>query len=340
MSRMRADYRRVLGGVRIALACAACLVPIRASAFSCATNWVRAPSDGATDVPTNMRLWGIGSQGSTRIIGPTGAVGLEQRYLRIARSATEVTVLTMLVPTRELEPNASYVIEIDSGAEYPIERMRFVTGAGPAQQPPLVPELLSNEPRAGGLYGYGRYRALEFSHGPIIIGDAYGALGSLSSVTELELNEIPERQPLEPASAIVRWASSDALIDVGLSDCTVWPDAAADQVQARFGAFDLAGNFSGWLEPPALVLPTEAEAVLLIEQQNAEREAEHQALLLQAYGEPGDDGPPLLSQCAMAPRPPRWREPILQWSFAGARRRARPPTWRPAAKAMTLFEVA
>lgn len=241
-------------GVGVAFACATWWLPSQVSAYSCATNWVQAPSDGATDVPTNTRLWGFSTGDSTRLVGPSGPVPLEVRYVRIAFDATRATRLITHVPTRELEPNASYTIETKSSG-----RRGFVTGAGPAQQPPQQPELLSNEARAGDAeFGGYRYRELEFSHGPIIVGDANLALGPLTSISELELMEnAREPELLEPASPILRWATSDTRLDVGLGACLVWPDADADQAQARFGAFDLAGNFSGWLVPLTLALPTE-----------------------------------------------------------------------------------
>src|SRR5688500_6685830 len=71
-------------------ACLTVLTPSTARALSCATNWVQAPEDGDIDVPTNTLLWGYNdfsvdtsSRISTRLIGPSGSVQLEQRYLAV-----------------------------------------------------------------------------------------------------------------------------------------------------------------------------------------------------------------------------------------------------------------
>ncbi|MEO8184142.1 MAG: hypothetical protein ABI895_35430 [Deltaproteobacteria bacterium] len=286
-------------GTCCAFVCAMFLGTKPASALSCATNFVQAPANGATDVPTNARLWGYGGK-PTRLLGPSGPVPLDRRFLPIVSS--DGPRLPMLVPERELGPHASYTIEVDHGGDFPVERTGFVTASGPAEQSPPPLELLSSEAVANeSIYGIERYRALEFSHGPILVGDVDAVLGPLSSIAELE-QRVPPNGPVEidRSARLLWWARQGTRLDVGIGPCLAWPDQSADQASVRFGAFDLAGNFSGWLELPALELPTLADAQAAGAAQRTQAAAENEARLRSAYGT-GNDA----SGCLLAPRAPQ-----------------------------------
>jgi hypothetical protein len=263
------------------IACLAVLTPGTARALSCVNNWVEAPRDGAVGVPTNTLLWGsdiahdTSTVLATRLIGPSGPVQLEQRYLPVYSDGEQKYYIPVLVPATELAPNARYQIEVRDRP-----RASFVTASGAAEQAPALPELLSSAPAAG--EGGSRWRNLEFSHGGILIGDADGALGAVSAVSDL----LPDTPDLPdggagtfrelPDSPAARWLTTESSLSVGLGGCMVWPDASVERVQARFGTFDLAGNFSGWVEVPDLALPTPEEAELAIAERRLQAEADRE----------------------------------------------------------------
>jgi hypothetical protein len=315
----------VSGGFGLAVMCATSLTANRANALSCAANWLQAPMDGATDVPTNTRLWGYALRDGDglRLVGPEGPVALEQRYIPVAQWANTGGHLSVLVPVRELEPNTEYTIELGRAGDFP--RYEFVTGAGPAEQvlPPLA--LVSTEARAAdGFGGITRYRELQFSHGSILIGDVDAALGPLASVADIE---VTEPAVLAPPPSFASWATAGTHLAVGVGDCFVWPDADVERVRARFGAFDLAGNFSGWLDVPALDIPAPDELDDLLEESRAQAEADARARDQIIYAE-GTHGDGHLTGCGLA-KPSRQRSGLplagvaLALGFATlARRRA------------------
>lgn len=271
--------------LRVACLTAGCLTALTsgtASALSCASNWVQAPEDGAVDVPTNTLLWGYDGPGaessSTRLIGPNGPVQLEQRYLPVYSYGDQRSLLSLLVPAAELAPNARYRIEVRypawEGGEASVQRKTFMTGSGATEQAPLL-ELLSSEP--GASEDSSRWRELEFSHTDILIGDSGSELGAVTSVSDL-LSESGQGAVLgSPDRSAARWLTRGASLSVGLGDCMIWPASSVERVQARFGGFDLAGNFSGWVDVPELTLPDPEEVELALEQRRAEAAAREAA---------------------------------------------------------------
>ena len=301
---MKTMQRLVSKGFGLALMCATSLAADRANALSCAANWVQAPIDGATDVPTNTRLWGydLRAGDGLRLVGPEGPVALEQRYIPVAQWAHTGGYLSVVVPVGELEPNAEYAIEFGPAGDFP--RYEFVTGAGPAEQalPPL--ELVANEARAAdGFDGITRYRELQFSHGSILIGDVDAALGPLASVADIEVTGTAPADLPTPAS-FLSWASAGTHLEVGVGDCRMWPNAEVERVRARFGAFDLAGNFSGWLDVPALEIPAPNELDDLLEESRDRAEADARAREQIIYAD-GTHGDGHMTGCGLAKRPPQ-----------------------------------
>jgi hypothetical protein len=231
-------------------------------------------------VPTNTLLWGAdfgyasSSVLSTRLLGPSGPVQLEQRYLPIYIYGEQKSHVPVLVPATELAPNTRYEIEVQDW------RRSFVTASGAAEQTPALPELLSSVPVAG--EGW-RGRTLEFSHAGILIGDAGQLLGPVTSLSNLLL-ETPDSPdggtgaPWDlPDAPAARWLTAESSLTVGGGGCTLWPDSSVERVQARFGAFDLAGNFSGWVDVPDLALATPDEAALIIAERQTQEEAERES---------------------------------------------------------------
>jgi hypothetical protein len=252
------------GSVVAALACAVWFFPRTADALSCASNWIRAPENGAVGVPTNTLLWSYGRFGGTsraRLIGPAGEVPTEERFLPVAIDGYgQGTNFPVLAPLLELEPNTRYSIEVSSG-DGSIERNWFQTGGGPSVVAPPLPVLVSSEPGFGqGWSGLNRWNALEFAHAGILMGDN-GALGDVTSADDVLLDEDAGFVAIEveASTPVVRWLTTLPELYVGVGDCLIWPEGAEDRQDARFGVLDLAGNFSGWLAEE-LLLPSAQQA--------------------------------------------------------------------------------
>jgi hypothetical protein len=265
-----------------ALGCASAVLPGTSHALSCATNWVQVPKDGERDVPTNTRIWAHGRFGgasAARLIGPSGEVAVDERFMPVAIIPGEGTNFPVLVPRAELEPNTRYAIEITYDREAPdadvTERVRFTTGNGPATTAPPVPALVSIGQRAGvGWTGNQRWLSLGFEpHGGILVADTAAALGTVTSADDLFVEEGSfDSVELGPTTRAVRWLSTSDSVDVGKGDCLIWPEDGADRQSARFGVLDLAGNFSGWASSE-LELPSPEEARALIAAAEAQEEA-------------------------------------------------------------------
>jgi hypothetical protein len=266
-----------------ALGCASVVVPGTSHALSCATNWVQVPPDGERDVPTNTLIWAHGRFGgasAARLIGPSGEVAVDERFMLVAITPGRGTNFPVLVPRAELAPNTRYAIEITYDYEAPsadvTERVRFTTGNGPATTAPPMPTLVSIEAGAGGgwLGGNQRWLSLGFDpHGGILVADTAAALGAVASVDDLFVEDGSfESVELGPTTRAVRWFSASDTVAVGEGDCLIWPEDGADRQSARFGVLDLAGNFSGWLSSE-LELPSPDEARALIAAAEAQEEA-------------------------------------------------------------------
>lgn len=265
-----------------ALGCAVSAAPGTAHALSCATNWAQVPRDGERDVPTNTLIWAHGRFGGTspaRLIGPSGEVTVDERFMPVAITPGRATNYPVLVPRAELEPNTRYAIQTSYDNEEPLsdttERVWFTTGSGPATTAPLLPALVSIEKGAGmGWGGNQRWLSLGFEpHGGILVADTAAALGSVDSAYDLFVESGSFASvDLTPTTRVVRWLSADDTVGVGEGDCLVWPEDGADHQSARFGVLDLAGNFSGWMTTE-LDLPSPVEVQEIMAEKQAEEEA-------------------------------------------------------------------
>jgi hypothetical protein len=281
-------FARLIGRVGI-VGCAMVVAPGTAQALSCRTNWLQEPRDGATGVPTNTLIWAhgrFGQSNAARLIGPSGPVPVQERFIPVAIASGRATNYPILIPAEPLRPNTRYRIEVTHRRDPPdediTESTSFRTGDGPKLDAPPLPSLVSKVAEAGPGWSVelNRWLTLELPHDGILIADNAGALGDVGSVSEL-LQPTPASFvsfDLSPSSRVVRWLSTDPELHVGLSDCLVWPEDNVERQEARFGVLDLAGNFSGWSEVTELVLPSDAEARVLADEAQAEREAQAELL--------------------------------------------------------------
>ncbi len=259
-----------LAGVACAVGLVVSVVPNAAHALSCAGNVPYAPWPDQADVPTDARLWGYPAE-NTRLLGPSGeVVPMDALAFRYAELSSARALASILVPRDSLEPNARYTVDVDYGGGNEPWRVSFVTGAGPAGLAPVPPTLLSSEQGMGSFFDSSRasrWLTLQFEgvreRGLILIGDTAdrdrGGLPELPSIDQFLVDDttLPLETLLEGPR--LEWASTNESLSLGRSDCLIWPDGAGDALDARFGLFDLAGNFSGWVDV-LLELPSAAEA--------------------------------------------------------------------------------
>jgi uncharacterized protein (TIGR03382 family) len=224
----------------------ALLVPTAALACSCpvpgADGFTVAPVDGATGVPTNTRVWVVSAVPGTLVLEGGGE--------RVGGRITHVGgVATVLTPERELQQRTSYVlIGVDARGDTPLDTT-FTTGDGPDADPPEVDAspgrvIAEDEGPCGPVYlaGFtvrtqGALLAVADVGGGATL-DPAGPSGTVSG----SLSPLQQHAELEPERSV----------DLGSTLCgQSWPGAAPGaSTTVRFGAFDLAGNFSGW--SPAL----------------------------------------------------------------------------------------
>jgi len=249
--------------------------PGTAHAWSCVSGYWRLPRAGAVDVPTDAVLWGHVAR-YTQLLGPSGeVVDVDERQLAIGGIGidAERDSLPVLVPRAELQPNAEYTILSDQPSSG--ERLGFRTASGPATAAVPLPTLIATETGSGEswLGSLARHQSLEFeafAEGQLaLLGDIADAADGDALDGLVSLRELLTA-PTETSGPMIDWLSEDSTLSVGVSDCTSWPPGAADRQDARFGAIDLAGNFSGWVDIP-LELPSLEEAQANIERRDAER---------------------------------------------------------------------
>lgn len=245
------------------------VAPGKAHALTCGTNSVNAYPLGQEDVPTNTLLWGYPAA-ATRLLGPAGEViPTDERALVIGGYFGTRWTVSVLVPGSILQPNARYTIEVESEDDAPLALHEFVTAGGPASTTPELPTLVSTEPHVGAFWASltpARWTSLQFqgigSEGLLLIGFGGGAqsdeLASLATLDDILIDGPPSAEAIAQAP-LVQWISDSGDLDVGITDCTLWPEGAPDTLTGRFGALDIAGNFSGWVDVP-LELPSAAEA--------------------------------------------------------------------------------
>jgi hypothetical protein len=191
-----------------------------------------APADGARDVPTNTRVWFVWQvDGTVFVVG--GGERVMGEVTKLTWRGGEVQVFT---PGRELQPRTAYQLGFEDGAQDGVFPMTFVTADGPDREPPTIRAL----PTGGtldedaGSAACGPTRLASFG----LEGD--GLVVVLDVAGEAALGD-------DPVGSVSGVFTGDSAY-VGSSVCSRnWPDArAGGSTQVRFGAFDLAGNFSGW----------------------------------------------------------------------------------------------
>ena len=219
-----------------------------ARALSCAgPEELRAPRDGATDVPLDTLIWGGFPSSGVSLRGPDGIVAVEHRHIPMAGLGSRGTGMPVLIPLEPLLPNTTYTVEEESGAN---RSRQFTTGSAIDDAPPTPPALARSESAPGQL-------TLDFIVDDILAGELDPASAPFASIQDVLLptNFGDGYHALDADIPVFRWLTQEATLKLSFGGpCSNWP-LAGDPFSARFGAFDLAGNFSGWAEIPDQEVP-------------------------------------------------------------------------------------
>jgi hypothetical protein len=219
-----------------------------ASALSCALPELMAPRPQAVDVPTNTLIWcssePVNDVSPIVLTDPEGVV-VHGTHTRMSSSRYALWVFR---PDAALLPSSEYLATCRRDYSDTEWTSPFKTGASAASAPPSVPDISSMDLTAH--HGYW--------------GDAYLAtfrnVGALDSIIVLDLGGGAALDAEAPSGHV---ADAESLafsrdFTVGHGVCGGnWPTAnlgASNTV--ALGAFDLAGQFSGWSDTRSIVLPS------------------------------------------------------------------------------------
>ena len=245
--------RRVL----VAAALAA-LAPGAARACSCALPFLLEPREGATDVPTNAKIWHLPTSpepGATyRLEGPNGAVAMDK--VAVAPSLGSGIPGFVFTPRQPLTPGATYRFVVCLSPTNCLSGKGFTVGSRRLDSAAL-PSPLSREP-------YFVPGSPNSSCGPAPIQGItfrfdWDGIALLMDVDGDNAFSPATLQDLLKHTAIK--AFSPELISAGPSFCSMdWPrDPSGNPVltpRLRFGVVDIAGNFSGWTPSEQVALPS------------------------------------------------------------------------------------
>lgn len=198
------------------------------------------PELDATGVPLNARVW-------------ASEYGLDPYFLRVVGAPLEMSVsystsridtvegpLEVLTPDESLAPNTSYELVVCSeDIEVVCDVIgRFTTGADEDRDPPPLPIETDRDGDADGIGRYcGKSRSVTLE---------VAAEGLL--VVQIDEGSLD----LQGLSGATTFVTRDASVHLGEGGCLRgWP-GSSNTASLRYGAFDLAGNFSGWTEPDTL----------------------------------------------------------------------------------------
>lgn len=237
------------------------LAPAAAQACSCRLPFLIAPADGASDVPTNTKIWHLPQvlseqQGTFRLVGPLGDVAMDEQL--IPANGGPGIVGRVFTPRSPLTPGARYRFLVCGSLADCVGGEGFTVGAGRAEAP-AKPRVLAREPffvpgHLTGSCGPDDVRVVKFGlawEGIALLWDVDGDNDfSPSNLATLRRNRI-DRATYEIEKGL----------PLGVQPCWSWPwpksasGAPKAQGAVRFGALDLAGNFSGWTDAEAVSLP-------------------------------------------------------------------------------------
>jgi len=193
------------------------------------------PADGSLQVPTNSLIWiGADNLDDDEVL----TLETELETIQLVEGAEVLTAQGSMVvyDPGSLIVGATYSIVVDGGTAGPRTLAQFGVGDVEDHEPPDAPEVQVDE---------------------VVELDDWGFSGvtfsweSAEALTVVDLDGTASLDETYPAGS-VQAVTSHGSARLGSGDgCTEsWPEAEPGAYgEFRFGAYDLAGNFSGWGEP-------------------------------------------------------------------------------------------
>ncbi len=192
-----------------------------------------APESGAIDVPTNVRFWAGEFGSDPELVGPDGLVDMV---------VTHVGDNVVFTPRTPLQPLTVY--------RHGQLGLEFTTASGPDL---VAPPLPSVEGWTSAYSSGGRAPCRE-TDARVTLDVVAGDLDTLVVVLDRAESSTLDPVTLDgEVTAIVKSfpGTPTRTLELGEAPCLDnWPGAKRGaETTVRLGAFDLAGNFSGWSEP-------------------------------------------------------------------------------------------
>jgi MYXO-CTERM domain-containing protein len=228
-----------------------------AQACSCAEMRLTAPAPGERDVPPNTKLWHVHSLHRTagllfKLTGPQGEVPLQTMPLGTGSYVNG----HLSTPETELTPGATYRFAVCPTQLSCTDLSEFTVGDRRAEKPRLPVE-------SGKRSEY--YRAGESGSSCGEDPERFAILNfdweGLLLVVDVA-NQNP--YPADPAGVLHQASSAEEIrrsggVRIGAGACTAnWVRGLADppdSATVRFGAVNIAGQFSDWTAPTTVNLP-------------------------------------------------------------------------------------
>jgi len=238
-------------GLALALALALAGAPSVAEACSCLGDHLESwPEDGATEVPRNAKIWlgavarsslaeeALASEDLFELIGPEGDVAITVTEIdsRSYGDIEELSGLWVVSPVEPMMPGLHQLL----GGEGPRFGLEFTVGEMSVDEAPPVPEVVGKVYSVSG--GRGLWCPEETRMVTLDLAEPADLL-----VVEQEGGDVLDTEALAGGVADAA-PTGDNTFSFGRGGCVYnWLDAErGDDTRIRLGAYDIAGNFSGW----------------------------------------------------------------------------------------------
>jgi MYXO-CTERM domain-containing protein len=203
-----------------------------AAACDCISPSEILPTSSSTDVPSNTKVWLLEPGCSTPKLRKSDGIP-------VTTSITTVGRVTVLHPDAALEEGSTYEVLGCLEANTPIST--FTVTGGPDTEPPPAPSFSASNPESGS----GDFSSCgSYEYVPLVV-DKKDRLLAL---------DIAARTTLDPKAvsgdvAYLFFPTQSPIVGSKTCGPSSWDfETDGEAVNTRLGAFDLAGNFSGWGE--------------------------------------------------------------------------------------------
>ncbi len=234
---------------------AVCGIAVGAPALACSCAFeetqLLAPADGEADAPLNARVWvGGGMYNGEAGDAAIRLVLLDQAGDPVAATVTELSGnnerIAVITPDELLVAGGTYTIELD---EYEVLGT-FTVGDTQDQDAPALPTEADRESSASA-----RIPNQTSSCGPTDMVTLTLDGDGLVYVAEIDGWDSLDADAIDGEASEV---SLDGVLQIGSAGCVwSWPDAEPRaSTTVRWGAYDIAGNFSGWTTDEEISIPS------------------------------------------------------------------------------------